>query len=313
MYKGIDVFSGTNVTNWSSVKNSGIQMVYIKATEGVSYTNPLMNSQYNGAKNAGLLVGFYHFASTNSPTAEYQYFMNTISGYAQDLKPCLDYEVSNADYSFINQFMSQNSNLILYSCHSIADNTGIALNKIWIAEPGTAPADTRGYAGIQYSWTGQVNGISNADVDMDYFDSVVLLGSTPPPPPPTGDPAVMEIQRKLNTLLKLGLVVDGIQGPLTTAGIKQFQGIMGLTQDGIWGPMTGGASDQIFSRPTDGVPYPHYEYATRYIQFRVGGSIDGIFGYTTQSYVESWQSRHGLTPDGIVGPATWSMLLDQNV
>ncbi|WP_234124442.1 GH25 family lysozyme [Clostridium hydrogenum] len=309
MYQGIDVFSGTNVTNWSSVKNSGIQMVYIKATEGVSYTNPLMNSQYNGAKAAGILVGFYHFASTNSPTAEYNYFMNAISGYGQDLKPCLDYEIDNADYSFINQFMAQNSNLIFYGSHSIADNTGLALNKIWIAEPGTSPSGTNGYAGIQYSWYGQVDGISG-DVDRDCFDSIVLSGNVQPTPT---DNSVAQIQQKLNTLLKLGLVVDGIQGPLTTSGIEEFQGIMGLTEDGIWGSMTEGASDQIFSRPTDGVAYPHYEYATRYIQFRCGSSVDGTFGSITESYVESWQSNHGRTADGIVGPATWSMLLDENV
>ncbi len=312
MYQGIDVFSGTNVTNWNSVRSSGIQMVYIKATEGVTYTNPLMNSQYNGAKAAGILVGFYHFASQNDPLSEYQHFIGTISNYGQDLKPCLDYEnTSNTNYSFINQFMSQNSNLIFYGPHAIADNTGIALNKIWIPEPNTAPANTRGYAGTQYNWTGSVSGI-NGNADLDLFSDLVLNGTTPPTPP-TGDPTVRSIQQKLNTLLKLGLAVDGIQGPQTTAAIKEFQGAMGLTQDAIWGSMTEGAADQIFSRPTDGVPYPHYEYATRYIQFRCGGSIDGIFGNITKSYVESWQSSHSLTADGIVGPATWSMLLDQNV
>ena len=36
-YSGIDVFSGTNVTNWISVAKSGVKMVFIKATEGISY------------------------------------------------------------------------------------------------------------------------------------------------------------------------------------------------------------------------------------------------------------------------------------
>ena len=53
MYQGIDIFSETNVINWNDVKNSGIQMVYIKATEGINYVNPLMVSQYNGAKTQG--------------------------------------------------------------------------------------------------------------------------------------------------------------------------------------------------------------------------------------------------------------------
>ncbi|MDT8719554.1 hypothetical protein IAI10_23195 [Clostridium sp. 19966] len=46
-------------------------MVYIKATEGGAYTNRLMDSQYKAAKSAGILVGFYHFASTNSSISEY--------------------------------------------------------------------------------------------------------------------------------------------------------------------------------------------------------------------------------------------------
>lgn len=128
-----------------------------------------------------------------------------------------------------------------------------------------------------------------------------------------GDEGVKEIQRKLNTLLKRGLDVDGIPGPQTTSAIKSFQTIMGLTADGIWGPLTDGAAAQIFNRPLDGVPFPHYEYASRYIQFRVGTGIDGTFGNGTKVAVQNWQAKHGLGADGIVGAITWSKLLDENV
>lgn len=37
--------------------------------------------------------------------------------------------------------------------------------------------------------------------------------------------------------------------------------------------------------------------------------IDGIFGIGTQSAVKSFQKRHGLVVDGIVGPKTWAELL----
>lgn len=37
--------------------------------------------------------------------------------------------------------------------------------------------------------------------------------------------------------------------------------------------------------------------------------IDGIFGPGTQSAVRSFQKRHGLVVDGIVGPKTWGELL----
>lgn len=38
-------------------------------------------------------------------------------------------------------------------------------------------------------------------------------------------------------------------------------------------------------------------------------AIDGIFGPGTQSAVRSFQKRHGLVVDGIVGPKTWAELL----
>jgi murein L,D-transpeptidase YcbB/YkuD len=36
--------------------------------------------------------------------------------------------------------------------------------------------------------------------------------------------------------------------------------------------------------------------------------VDGIFGHGTLSVVQEFQRRHGLTIDGIVGPATWALL-----
>jgi peptidoglycan hydrolase-like protein with peptidoglycan-binding domain len=39
------------------------------------------------------------------------------------------------------------------------------------------------------------------------------------------------------------------------------------------------------------------------------GPVDGIFGPNTLRAVRAYQSRHGLTVDGIVGPRTWHKLL----
>lgn len=39
-----------------------------------------------------------------------------------------------------------------------------------------------------------------------------------------------------------------------------------------------------------------------------GGPIDGIFGSQTAAAVEKIQRQHNLTVDGIVGPATWSVI-----
>lgn len=42
---------------------------------------------------------------------------------------------------------------------------------------------------------------------------------------------------------------------------------------------------------------------------RILGNVvaDGIFGAKTEAATKAWQAAHGLTPDGIVGPMTWSV------
>jgi len=44
------------------------------------------------------------------------------------------------------------------------------------------------------------------------------------------------------------------------------------------------------------------------VQAKVGVSADGDFGAKTEAAVRTFQREHGLTPDGIVGPATWVAL-----
>lgn len=42
------------------------------------------------------------------------------------------------------------------------------------------------------------------------------------------------------------------------------------------------------------------------IQLIVGTTADGIFGSKTKSALKTWQSKNGLSADGIAGPKTWA-------
>jgi len=96
---GIDVSKWQGTVNWPQVCNSGVKFAFVKATEGVGYTDPYFNTNMTKAHAAGLLVGAYHFATpyTNGRydaiteadafvAASQKYFTN---GY---LRPVLDLE-----------------------------------------------------------------------------------------------------------------------------------------------------------------------------------------------------------------------------
>ncbi|MFL5846186.1 MAG: peptidoglycan-binding protein [Solirubrobacteraceae bacterium] len=52
----------------------------------------------------------------------------------------------------------------------------------------------------------------------------------------------------------------------------------------------------------------HRGPAVQLVQAKVGAPVDGVFGPTTLKLVKKFQKAHGLTADGVVGPATWTAL-----
>lgn len=122
----------------------------------------------------------------------------------------------------------------------------------------------------------------------------------------------LNLQRVLNRL-KIrdnygnALTEDGIMGPRTREAVKRFQSICGLLVDGIPGPQTLDAINSIISKPM--LRVGSRGTVVRYLQFRVGVSIDGIFGSNTKAGVIRFQKNNGLSADGIVGPITWKKLI----
>lgn len=194
---GIDVSDWQGYINYSQVKDSGIDVVYIKASQGNSIIDSYFRTNYNNAKANGLKVGLYHFLTATSPQeAEEQaeYFTSVISGTSPDCKLAMDFEVfGNLNTEQINEisftFLQKVQELtgkevIVYSDASNASNTFSSQlansYPLWVAEYGVNTPRTgnwSSYEGFQYSDTGTVPGISGY-TDLDTFTEEIFLSST---------------------------------------------------------------------------------------------------------------------------------------
>lgn len=108
--QGIDVSKSQGTVNWPSVVQAGYVFTFIKATDGETYVDPQFESNWTGAKEAGLLRGAYHFfRAEDSPQAQVDFFWQTVGGSA-DLPLVVDVEqtmgVSNSTLiANLNQFL----------------------------------------------------------------------------------------------------------------------------------------------------------------------------------------------------------------
>ncbi|MFJ8307455.1 MULTISPECIES: lysozyme [unclassified Streptomyces] len=94
---GHDVSSHQKNVDWGSAKDRGASFVYVKATESTTYRNPYFGQQYDGARQAGLVRGAYHFAVPDQSSGRTQaaYFVRNGGGWRRDgrtLPPALDLE-----------------------------------------------------------------------------------------------------------------------------------------------------------------------------------------------------------------------------
>lgn len=100
---------------------------------------------------------------------------------------------------------------------------------------------------------------------------------------------------------------DGDFGSGTKSAVTAFQSSRGLSADGIAGPATFSALVSTVRQGDSGAAVQALQ--VQLVKHGKSVSTDGAFGPATDSAVRSFQSAHGLTADGIVGPATWTELL----
>lgn len=101
---GIDVARYQGDIDWQTVSKEKILFVYIKATEGKTYTDPKFHQNIKGAQKAGLKVGAYHFfRMTSGAREQFNHFYSQVGKYKLDLIPMIDVEVPPKEVKSIKQ------------------------------------------------------------------------------------------------------------------------------------------------------------------------------------------------------------------
>ncbi|MFI9763150.1 peptidoglycan-binding protein [Streptomyces sp. NPDC051963] len=152
------------------------------------------------------------------------------------------------------------------------------------------------------SWVGQ-------GMPTDGLSDVVGGGDGTP-----GDSSVRAVAAQQQAVNGLGhtpqLVVDGIFGPRTEAGVKWLQNKVGTDADGIWGPNTEAAYRAYIGTGTgsNGLTSIRSIASQQSAVNSLGHSpeldVDGIFGTKTEAGVKWLQDKVGVSADGLWGPAT---------
>ena len=294
--KGIDVSMHNGNIEYAKVKNDGVEVVIIKATEGVDYVDPYLERNYTNSKQNGLYTGFYHFMSEKTePTRQADDFYNAIKDKEYNVIPVLDIETNYKERSskevtdrcleFLNRFKdSSGIDCVIYTGgyfgRDLLDNR-IKYYKAWVAHYGVSePMDTgfKNVVGHQYTETGRVQGIEG-NVDLNNFTESILLNSTVSNKATTqNNNLIAQLQKECNVQGFSNQVVDGIAGQNTLVGCP-------ILRKGAIGNIT------------------------KIVQTILGISNDGIFGEQTKNAVVEFQKKNGLVQDGVIGKNTWNKLL----
>jgi GH25 family lysozyme M1 (1,4-beta-N-acetylmuramidase) len=197
---GLDVSYWQADINWQAVRAAGARFVFIKATEGVGYTDSTFPGNWEGAGSVGLLRGAYCFFHPNQDARQQaERFVEVVKGRDDDGElPCsLDLEVTDgvANKKVIagvktwldvaEQGLGRRP--LIYSGVSFLESGFVEQGRppewaedypLWLGwfpkkyVAGMSPLMPRGWSSWtfwQYSGKGRINGIQG-DVDLDLFN-----------------------------------------------------------------------------------------------------------------------------------------------
>jgi N-acetylmuramoyl-L-alanine amidase len=127
------------------------------------------------------------------------------------------------------------------------------------------------------------------------------------------DTTILRLQKALNRLKitdKNGKVLleDNTMDAETKSAIEKFQEIVGIQKTGIVGETTWKAINLILAKR---IIRPNHAGGpvVRYLQYRLGVEVDGVYGPQTEAAIKKFQRQNGLLADAILGPISWRKLI----
>lgn len=229
VYEGIDVSTYQGDINYTKVKEAGIKIVYIKASEGTYLVDPQFRNNYQKAKENGLKVGFYHYVvarTQEEAIQEAEFFYAVIKGTTPDCRLAMDFEsfgeltneqINEISLAFLQKLQElTNKEVVIYSnAYSARTKFSVELAQLyplWIAEYGvevpTSNVNWNNWIGFQFTDKGEVSGI-NGYVDRDKFTKEIFLSTAgevipePENPQPPENNEVIYIVKRGDTLSQI--------------------------------------------------------------------------------------------------------------
>ena len=187
----IDVSHWNKVSDFAALKAAGVQGLITKATEGTYYIDNTYHDHIKRAREAGLLVGSYHFADNSNVEAQVDYYLNYIGDDAENTLLALDWEphpkgksrtMSLAQAEEFVQLIHDKTGQWpkLYSGNVVKEalaggKTSEVLSKcdLWLAHYSETPSwPKQNWDHIwlhQYSERGRIPGIPGVNIDLNYY------------------------------------------------------------------------------------------------------------------------------------------------
>lgn len=193
---GIDVSLWQGKIDFSRVKESGIEIVYIRSSAGNSYVDGDFEKNYREAKAAGLKVGVYHYVTARTieeGRKQAQFFASVIKEKEIDCRLAMDFEVftglTRKEVNEISRIFLKTledltkKELVIYSdaynARRVFDKSLFRDYPLWVAEYDVERPSADNYIGWQYTDRGRVDGIrGNVDRDI-FYEDIYLTDNTP--------------------------------------------------------------------------------------------------------------------------------------